>query len=203
MEESSMPKWLRKSFVVMVTILTFGMVTPSQAAWLEELSQDPSLKRDIFESKPQNDDHDIDSISIASFPTREQFLDDLVVQAESYAYQKFGNKIKPVIEDEFKEVILPEIEKVIEEVTLQFPEANLQYLTISEFPSGGISERIFHIHNQLTGEDIIRFHVRRDNPPQQGHWFNFHYHTYVDDFQYHHTLGSIYWNKNTPPKWMS
>lgn len=197
-----MPKWLRKSLVVMITVLSFGMVTPSQAAWLEELSQDPSLNRDIHESKPQDDD-DYHLDRITGVPSREQFIDEILVQAESYAYQKFGNKIKPVIEDEFKEVILPEIEKVIEEVTLQFPEGNLQYLNISEFPSGGISERIFHIQNQLNGEDVIRFHVRRDNPPQQGYWFNFHYHTYLDGFQNHHTLGSIYWDKNTPPKWMT
>lgn len=196
-----MPKWLRKSFVVMVTILTFGMVTPSQAAWLEEFSQDPSLKRDIIESKPNNEEHEIEAIT--SIPSREQFLEEMIVQAEGYAYQKFGNKIKPVIEDEFKEVILPEIEKVIEDLTMQFPNSKLQYLTISEFPSGGVSERIFHIQNELTGADVIRFHVRRDNPPQQGYWFNFHYHTYLDNFQIHHTLGSIYWAKNTPPKWMS
>jgi hypothetical protein len=196
-----MPKWLRKSFVVMVTVLTFGMVTPAQSAWLEELNQDPGHKRDILESKPQDNHQNLDSMT--SFPSREQFLDEIIGQAESYAYQKFGNKIKPVIEDEFKEVILPEIEKVIEDVTLQFPEGKLQYLNISEFPTGGISERIFHIQNQLTGEDIIRFHVRRDNPPQEGFWFNFHYHTYLDGFQNHHTLGSIFWAKNTPPKWMS
>jgi hypothetical protein len=196
-----MPKWLRKSLVVMITVLSFGMVTPSQAAWLEELSQDSGLKRDVVESKPQTDDHHLNSI--ANIPTREQIIDEILVQAESYAYQKFGSKIKPVIEDEFKEVILPEIEKVIEEVTLKIPEQNLQYLNISEFPSGGLSERIFHIQNELNGEDIIRFHVRRDNPPQQGYWFNFHYHTYLDGFQNHHTIGSIYWNKNTPPKWMS
>jgi hypothetical protein len=196
-----MPKWLRKSLVVMITVLSFGMVTPSQAAWLEELSQDSGLERDIVESKSQNDDLHLHSIT--NIPTREQFIDDILVQAENYAYKKFGSKIKPVIEDEFKEVILPEIEKVIEEVTLKIPEKNLQYLNISEFPTGGLSERIFHIQNELNGEDIIRFHVRRDNPPQQGYWFNFHYHTYLDGFQNHHTIGSIYWNKNTPPKWMS
>ncbi|MFD2445763.1 YpjP family protein [Bacillus sp. CGMCC 1.16607] len=197
-----MPKWLRKTFVVMITILTFGMVTPTQAAWLEELGQDPAQKRDIIESEPpKGDDQNIEAITEAL--SREQFIDEMLVQAENYAYQKFGNKIKPIIEDEFKEIILPEIEKVIEDVTLQFPEGKLQYLNISEFPTGGISERIFHIQNQLTGEDIIRFHVRRDNPPQEGYWFNFHYHTYIDGFQNHHTIGSIYWNKNMPPKWMS
>jgi hypothetical protein len=196
-----MPKWLRKSFVVMVTLLTFGMVTPTQAAWLEELGQDPGFNSDIIETDPQKDDYDLDDEEF--YPSREEVIEELLTKAESYAYQKFGNKIKPVIEDEFKEVILPEIEKVIEEITAEFPEANLQYLNISEFPSGGVSERIFHIKNALTGEDIIRFHVRRDNPPQQGYWFNFHYHTYLDQFQTHHTLGSIFWAKNTPPKWMS
>jgi hypothetical protein len=200
-----MPKWLRKSLVVMITVLSFGMVTPSQAAWLEELGQEPGLKRDIHESnpQPQNNDNYIEELTDTNILSREQFIDDLVVQAESFAYEKFGQKIKPVIEDEFKEVILPEIEKVIDDITQEFPDKNLQYLTISEFPSGGVSERIFHIRNELTDEDVIRFHVRRDNPPQQGYWFNFHYHTYVDGFQEHHTLGSIYWAKNTPPKWMS
>jgi hypothetical protein len=192
-----MPKWLRKSFVVMVTILTFGMVTPSQAAWLEELNQDPNPKRDIVESKPVTNEPNIEISS------REQYLEELVEQAENFSYLKFGSKIKPVIEDEFKEVILPEIEKAIYELTAQMPEANLKFLSISETPTGGISERIFHIENQLTGEDIIRFHVRRDNPPQQGYWFNFHYHTYLDNFHTHHTIGSIFWAKNTPPKWMS
>jgi hypothetical protein len=192
-----MPKWLRKSFVVMVTILTFGMVTPSHAAWLEELNQDPNPKRDIVESKPVTNEPNIEISS------REQYLEELVEQAENFSYLKFGSKIKPVIEDEFKEVILPEIEKAIYELTAQMPEANLKFLTISETPTGGVSERIFHIENQLTGEDIIRFHVRRDNPPQQGYWFNFHYHTYLDNFHTHHTIGSIFWAKNTPPKWMS
>lgn len=185
----------------MVTILTFGMVTPSQAAWLDELNRDGS-KQDFIESEPPKDEFSYET-TITNVPSREEVLDELLEQAEIYSYQKFGNKIKPVIEDEFKEVILPEIEKAIDEVTLKFPEGKLQYLNISEFPTGGTSERIFHIQDQLTGEDIIRFHVRRDNPPQQGYWFNFHYHTYLDGFQNHHTLGAIYWNKNTPPKWMS
>ena len=40
----------------------------------------------------------------------------MVKNAEDKSYVKFGTKIKPVIEDEFKEVILPSIEKVIAEV---------------------------------------------------------------------------------------
>ncbi|WP_442594347.1 YpjP family protein [Neobacillus sp. D3-1R] len=195
-----MQRWIRKTFVVMVTILTFGMVTPSQAAWLNELNQDPGSNRDVFESEPPKEE--ISYETIAAIPSRDEFLDEMMEQAELYSLQKFGNKIKPIIEDEFKEIILPEIEKAINDVTHQIPAGKLQYLNISEFPTGGNSERIFHIQNQLTGEDVIRFHVRRDNPPQQGYWFNFHYHSYLDGFQNHHTLGAIYWDKNTPPKWM-
>jgi len=127
----------------------------------------------------------------------------MLIKAERQSYQKFGPKIKPVIENEFKEVILPSIEKALEEVSGQFPEEDFGYMTISERPSGGTSEKIFHIQNRRTSEDVMRFHVRRDNPPQQGYWFNFHYHTYHDQFQNHYSLGSIYWDKNTPPKWMS
>ena len=65
------------------------------------------------------------------------------------------------------------------------------------------NRKIFHVYNRLTGEDLLRFHVRRDHPPQDGYWFNFHYHTAEDGFQSHHELGSIYWDRNTPPDWMS
>jgi hypothetical protein len=124
-------------------------------------------------------------------------------QAEFQSYQKFGTKIKPVIENEFREIILPNIEKALEEMAVQFPEEDLKNLTITEHPGTGHSEKIFNINNPGIGKDVLRFHVRRDNPPQAGYWFNFHYHTYHDDFQSHHELGSIYWAKNTPPKWMS
>ena len=125
----------------------------------------------------------------------------MMKEAEEQSYLKFGPKIKPVIEDEFRLVVLPNMEKAINEVTSIFPEEELSYLTVTEIPSSGTSERIFHITREY--EDIIRFHVRRDRPPQEGYYFNFHYHTYHDQFQTHYTLGEIYWNKNTPPKWMS
>ena len=69
----------------------------------------------------------------------------MVKKAEEQSFVKFGTKIKPVIEDEFKEVILPNIEKVIAEVAAQYPEEDLSQLIISEMPSGGTSEKIFHI----------------------------------------------------------
>ena len=98
-------------------------------------------------------------------------------------------------------MILPKIEVALEEMASQFPDEQLQSLTISEKPSGGRSEKIFHIYDTESGKDIIRFHVRQDHIPLEGYWFNFHYHTYHDSFSAHYELGSIYWDTNTPPKW--
>ncbi|KML42444.1 YpjP family protein [Cytobacillus firmus] len=195
-----MPNWLRKSFVVLVTILTFGLVTPSQAFLYENTNQLKASRASDVENSEKG--AELVEEENSNFD-KENFIRQMLVEAETQSFEKFGAKIGPVIEDEFNEVILPEIEKAIQEVAVQFPEESLAELKVTETPGGGLSEKIFHITNSMTDEDVIRFHVRRDHPPQQGYWFNFHYHTHHDQFQAHHELGSIYWNKNTPPKWMS
>ncbi|MDQ0272021.1 YpjP family protein [Cytobacillus purgationiresistens] len=197
-----MPKWLRKSLVVMVTILTFGMVTPSQDLLFENTNSDKSPKKAIF-SDGDHHHSEFETEEDQPFITKEAFISQMVKTAEQQSFDKFGVKIKPMIENEFNEIILPNIEKAIGEVAYQFPEESLVNLKISETATGGMSEKIFHIADEGKNEDVIRFHVRRDHPPQQGYWFNFHYHTYHDQFQTHHDLGAIYWDKNTPPKWMS
>lgn len=195
-----MPKWLRKSLLVLVTVATFGMVTP-QALLADPPNEDKQAKRDIYESTPSiKEESYFDSEEILD---RDKFINQMVKKAEEQSFVKFGTRIKPVIEDEFKEVILPNIEKVIAEVAIQYPEEDLTQLIVSELPSGGTSEKIFHILNKETKKDIIRFHVRRDHPPQESFAFNFHYHTVHDQFQSHHDLGIINWDKNTPPNWMS
>ncbi|MBV7508042.1 YpjP family protein [Bacillus sp. sid0103] len=197
-----MNNWLRKTLFVLVSVLTFGLVTPTHL--IDQVNADNRTDRDAFEAPSKE-------IAFGQSNTikeelefdKDKFIEELLIQAEFQSYQKFGTKIKPVIENEFREVILPNIEKALAEMSVQFPEDDLKNLTISEHPSAGLSEKIFNITNQGTGQDVLRFHVRRDNPPQAGFWFNFHYHTYHDDFQSHHELGTIYWAKNTPPKWMS
>jgi hypothetical protein len=199
-DEYMMPKWLRKSLLVLVTVVTFGMVTP-QALLAENPNDDKQSKRNIYESNPQiQEETTFDAEEISE---RDQFIKQMAKEAEVQSFVKFGSKIKPVIEDEFKEIILPNIETVIAEITAQYPEEDLSQLVVSEVPSGGTSERIFHILNKKTNLDVIRFHVRRDHPPKEAFAFNFHYHTDHDQFQTHHDLGIIYWDKNTPPKWMS
>ncbi|WML45017.1 YpjP family protein [Neobacillus sp. PS3-40] len=197
-----MNNWLRKTFVVLVSILTFGIITPSQL--INNVNAEKPSDRDVFETNMLINSIDQSTIFLDDSKfSKDTLIEELTKQAEMQTYQKFGVKIKPAIEDEFREIILPNIEKAIAKTTAQFPNEDLQNLAISEQPGGGYSEKIFHVKNIHTNEDILLFHVRRDNPPQAGYWFNFHYHTIYDGFQSHHDLGSIYWDKNTPPKWMS
>jgi hypothetical protein len=195
-----MNNWLRKTLFVLVSVLTFGLVTPTQL--INDVSAENLSDRDAFEATSADMDFGKTAIEESTF-NKEKFIGELIKQAELQSYQKFGTKIKPVIENEFREIILPNIERALEEIAVQFPEEDLKNLNITEQPGAGLSEKIFNINNRVMGKDILRFHVRRDNPPQAGYWFNFHYHTYHDDYQSHHELGSIYWAKNTPPKWMS
>jgi hypothetical protein len=196
-----MNKWLRKSLFVTISVLTFGLVSPTQL--INPANAETISDRDAIEATAAKSSIVTRRIFEESEFDRELFMEELIKQAELQSYQKFGTKIKPVIENEFREIILPNIEIALNETASQFPEDNLKNLTITEQPSAGLSEKIFNIKNSVSEKDILRFHVRRDNPPQAGYWFNFHYHTYHDDFQMHHNLGSIYWDKNTPPKWMS
>lgn len=193
-----MPAWLRKSLVVVITIVTFGMVSPAQANGFLTTT---SVKSEKTTSAETSFIHSLET-PIDEETEREKFIGKAMMEAEQQSFRKFGTKIGPVIEDEFRQTILPNIEEAIEMVAAQYPGEKLNSLRITEMPGGGESEKIFHIIGE-NNKDIIRFHVRRDQPPKDGYWFNFHYHTYHDSFQTHYELGKIFWAKNTPPKWKS
>lgn len=197
-----MPTWIRKTLVVMFTILTFGLVTPPQIIITEAKSNNPVKADEIEEQRQTKLDSDFtnDYISNSTYD-KEDFMFYAIQKAEEQSVRKFGPVIEKSIGDEFREVILPKMEEVIMTLSNQLEEEQLQYLVISNKPTGGTSEKIFHIYDSRSGQDIIRFHVRRDHPPLQGYYFNFHYHTYLDQFQSHHEIGSIYWAKDTPPNW--
>ncbi|WP_102346468.1 YpjP family protein [Bacillus sp. Marseille-P3661] len=208
--------WMRKIFVVFVTILTFGMVVPHMPTNVDRNVKENSdvsdkqdsllLTEEVEEQQETNQELSWDSIS-TYIDNREELISTFTAystnQAEQLSMMKFGRTIAPVIGDEFKQVILPKIEEAISTLAQELDEDVIRELVISENPAKGLGEKIFHVYNRSTGEDLIRFHVRRDHPPMDGYWFNFHYHKYTDRFQTHHTMGSIYWDKNTPPHWMS
>ncbi|MFS0781509.1 YpjP family protein [Bacillus sp. 1P06AnD] len=200
---TNVPKWMKKSFVILLSILTLGLVSPDDFHWQNEAAAHKSGKKSLqAEERPEESYTLQTTIEETELPVdRSLLIEQFVNQAEETSYVKFGERIKPKIEDEFTTIILPEMQKAIASYIEKCPEQDLTHLAISQKPASGYGEKIFNVYNEKTGEDIIRFHVRRENPPQQGFWFNFHYHTDMDKFVAHHDLGSIYWDKNTPPKW--
>nr|WP_239454462.1 YpjP family protein [Bacillus suaedaesalsae] len=186
----------------MFTILTFGLVTPPQIIITEAKSNNPAKVNGIEENQANHELETFtdDYISTETYD-KEHFTLYAIQKAEEQSVKKFGPIIEETIGDEFREVILPKMEEVIMTLSDELEKNQLQHLVISNKPTGGVSEKIFHIYDSRSGKDIIRFHVRRDHPPLEGYYFNFHYHTYQDQFQSHYELGSIYWSKDTPPNW--
>lgn len=197
-----MKNWWQKSLVVTVAVLTLGMISPNHTIWENLLEDKTELK--THAEKSQNSQTAYDWLDPSEFYySNPSILESFQQEAEEQAYMKFGSRIGPVIEDEFKNEILPNIQQAIDFHLAQVDGDDLRRLAISQKPSGSHSEKIFHIYDTETNKDKIRFHVRTEKKPQEGYYFNFHYHLEDDDFQQHITLGDIYWSKNTPPKWLS
>lgn len=194
--------WLQKTVVITVALLTFGVITPAHDIWNAFQHKDDSK---LSEGSQAFTEIEVELLTASSYTERETIPleEQFSLSAKELAYEKFGNKIGPIIQNEFDEVIFPKIDEVIR-MTLDETDDELQkHLAISERPTGNYSEKIFHVFNSCNGEDLIRFHVRTDRRPLDGYFFNFHYHVAEDDFTQHYVLGDIYWSKNTPPKWLT
>lgn len=129
------------------------------------------------------------------------WLTEIMIMDEAYrqGMKKFGQRIGEKIEAAYKDEILPELKQAVATV-LETTDRNMWHeISMTEASSTGRGEKIMHIVHAKTGDDLIRFHVRIDRPPKTGHVFQFHYHSYEDDFNEHYELGSIYWGKNEPP----
>ncbi|WP_019414360.1 YpjP family protein [Paenisporosarcina sp. TG20] len=192
-----MRNWIQKSLVIIVAFLTFGIISPTHILW-ENLLVDKVNQKSISTHSTQP--------SYTIELTDEQpnsFVEDTIIQAKEQSLLKFGSRIGPVITNEFDQIIFPKIQEAIEFTLFNLDDESLKTLVISEKPTGNNSEKMFHIYDSTSGYDIIRFHVRTDRKPQDGYFFNFHYHSASDQFFKHYQLGDIYWSKNMPPKWMS
>jgi len=192
----SMKRWLNKMLVIFVTIITLGFYVPADL-----LEVDAENNKNNIPKSNVDDESSEDSLPGEAL-TKDEALSVLSEQAKEQTLKKFGPRITPQVEDEFYSRILPNIEIALNEL-IEKTEGDYRSLSITEEPAKGYGERIFHVYNEETGQDIALFHVRRDNRPLEGYYFNFHYHIKDDEFKEHHTIGEIYWDKNTPPKWMS
>ncbi|WP_416826013.1 YpjP family protein [Ectobacillus polymachus] len=190
-----MLKMLKKALVVIITVCTFGIVTPP-ASLLNPTRTDKS-KANVEQVPQVIVEEKKDDISAESFITY------AVGEAERQTKEKFGSKISPVIGTKFDDTILPKVTDMITSFANQQSLQTFSNLAVSQYPKGGENEKILHIYDICTNEDLLRFHVRRDHPPKDGYYFDFHYHTAQDNFVAHHELGTIYWGKNQPPQWLS
>lgn len=199
-----MKKWLQKGLMVSVAVLTLGIIAPNHEIW-NNLEDDNELRS--YNPGVNDIASAIQLDQLLQEETGEQEVPQLVqtmkTAAKEQAYIKFGTRIAPVIGDDFETHILPKMEEAIDFTLARLDQDTVRSLTITERPSGNYSEKIFHIKNTQTREDVIRFHVRTENRLDDGYYYNFHYHTFEDQFAKHYDLGEIYWSKNTPPKWLS
>lgn len=186
---------LKKALVVIITVCTFGIVTPP-AVLLDPAKTDKS-KVNVEQAPQTIVEEKVDELSAASFVTY------IVSEADRQSKEKFGSKISPVIATKFDQTILPKVTDTITTFAENQSPQSFAYLAVSQYPKGGVNEKIMHIYDSRTNEDLLRFHVRRDHPPKDGYYFNFHYHMANDNFVAHHELGKIYWGKNQPPQWLS
>jgi hypothetical protein len=191
---------LKKTLVVGLSVLSFGIITPSQ---YQEWYEGTSAKDEKAKPYSLTEAAQIYEEAETTADSQAEFLSFMMSQAESQSIEKFGPRIAPVIEEEFYSAVLPGMQAALEQFSAEYPNERLSDISISEKPSGGLGEKIFHLYDNETRKDLIRFHVRRENPPGEGHWFEFHYHTYKDHFTAHHSIARIYWSQNTPPKWLS
>lgn len=191
--------WLRKLFVVLIACMTLGLYIPP-------ISIETDAESNEVDTPKEDTQNDV--ITTLSHESIQENASDYVIEtltdkAKDQAYSKLGPRIAKQIENEFMNEILPNIESVLQTILTEAGEEELQYVSITEKPQHGYGERIFNVYDYRTNKDIARFHVRRDNRPLEGYWFNFHYHLSNDGFEEHHEIGEVYWDKNTPPKWMS
>ncbi|MBT2582108.1 YpjP family protein [Planococcus sp. ISL-109] len=197
-----MKSWWQKSLMIAVTVLTLGAITPNHMIWESLLEEDDIPKSHA--SQGQTKEYTLEWIDPAEYyVTTDTILADFRSAAEEQSYVKFGSRIGPVIDAEFRTRILPAIQQVIDTELSVYGKENLCNLAISEKPSGDHAEKIFHVYHKASGKDEIRFHVRTEKKPLEGYSFNFHYHLASDQYQRHISIGDIYWSKDTPPKWLS
>ena len=198
--------WIKKLTAVLVTFMALGMYIPptylDAEAENDEIITEKAENDSDLSTSPVSDLEEAEIDADYLEQTNQYIINSMRELAKEQAVTKMGPRILQEVEHEFQNEILPNIEEVVN-VILQEAEEDLPYYGISEKPAAGYGEKIFHLYDYRTKKDVARFHVRRENRPGEGYWFNFHYHLSADNFEEHRLIGEIYWDKNTPPKWMA
>ncbi|MCD5325064.1 MULTISPECIES: YpjP family protein [Pontibacillus] len=208
-----MKRWVRKTFTILTAIVTLGLYVPPTTLDADTTEKNKTFtpKENIEENKASsihsaNSDHFLDLPDLSDDDHHldpEQHLTNLGEVAKEQTMTKLGSRILGQIDPVFMDDILVTIESEVKQLVEQADESNVLQYDISLDPAPGYGEKIFHVYNTLSNAELARFDVRRENRPGEGYWFNFHYHVSQDQFENHHAVADLYWDKNTPPKWMA
>lgn len=206
-----MKLWLRRISVAFITIMTLGLYIPpvsltptAEENREEDIASDRHATEEHLSTVSKQSEEEL-SIPIAEqdLSHSECFVHTLKEEAKDKTLMKLGPKIAERIEDEFTTDIFPYMEEALESILAANDDDDYTYYGITAGPTKGYGERIFNVYDYRINQEVAQFHVRRDNRPLEGYYFNFHYHINDDHFEEHHHIGDIYWDKNQPPKWMS
>ncbi|MCO7127295.1 YpjP family protein [Sporolactobacillus shoreicorticis] len=205
------PQWIKKSLVACVAVLTFGTVVPTLPAhYLDKENDKQNVQKtgnDVsspsFEAKSSAKEESRYSwkLNVSKEDLIDGFSSYAVQEAEKQGTAKFGSRITERINPQYRNQIIPAFAQAVHEISDVHSNAWIRELDVTHSPAQGLGERIMHVYNRQSGKEVLKLHVRRDHPPLDGYYFNFHYHTALDDFQQHHEIKTIYWGKNMPPKW--
>jgi hypothetical protein len=218
-----MPQWLAKTFVALVTVLTLGTVVPTvnyhsdtrPSRYDSEGQRTQSEPTEIViepasaEVETEAEEKGVGNWSAIAMNcgTKEEMLAQLAQftenEAKAQGFMKFGDTIATEIGSTYSNEIAPKFADAVASLGAATDADMLRHLAVSHNPAPGTGERILNLYDERTGKEWVKFHVRRDHPPLDGYYFTFHYHTDKDNFQGHHEIGKIYWDKNMPPKWMA
>lgn len=202
-----MKLWFKKLFVLMMAIITLGFYVPPLDlefnAETNSKETEPDKKSaensNAFTYEPSIYLDDIEEYEITEPDPAEQLIED----AKGQMIGKLGPRIHTQLYDEISEQVLPNLELVVSNlIDINSPNQKFN-LSIIENRVPGYGEKIFDLYDEESDAIIAKFHVRRENRPLDGYWFNFHYHLAQDQFETHYEFADVYWSKDTPPKWMS
>lgn len=203
-----MKLWFKKISVVLITFMTLGVFIPP--TYLDARAENEgfvSPSQDYNDNQSadvsEDDTNDYANEYDGDYDSTEYLINMITAQAKEQTLLKMGPKILERVSDDLTDTILPNIEEVLKMILDDAGEEKFQYYSIVEGASKGYGEKIFILYDQQSKQEVARFDVRRDLRPKEGHWFNFHYHLSEDNFEEHYIIGEVYWDKNTPPKWMS
>src|SRR5690625_5520612 len=160
-----MKLWIRKTFVIIVAIMTLGTYVPpvspnAEATEHKDISTNAnSNENDNHTTVAELEESPESSLNDRSEHSENDYLNSLLNRAQEQTMTKFGPKIAAKIEEEFTENILPVMEEVIATVINEAGEDTVPYYEITDKPTSGLGERIFYVYDEKNNKKYANYQL--------------------------------------------